>query len=138
MTVTTDHGPLAVVAEEELLTALMSRKEGSGEPIIEHPLLLAALMRRRRDRDEDDEPIIEHPLLLAALMRRPRRAFPSVAPRRRRFPADGQPRPARAACRARSVRPAASRVCPAGGSAGLSADQSRRRRLRGTRRRGSC
>jgi hypothetical protein len=48
-----------------LLAALMRRRRARGESLVEHPLLLAALMRRR---GEDDG--IEHPLLLAALMRR--------------------------------------------------------------------
>jgi uridine kinase len=88
MTVTTENSPLAGVAEEELLSALVSG-EGEEERGIEHPLLLAALMRRRhergngildhpiilaallrRHRGEEEEHGIEHPLLLAALMRR--------------------------------------------------------------------
>jgi hypothetical protein len=42
----------------------MQRREARGESIIEHPLLLAALMQRREARGES---IIEHPLLFAAL-----------------------------------------------------------------------
>jgi uridine kinase len=49
-----------------LLAALMRRRKERGESLIEHPLLLAALMRRREDDDEG----VEQPLLLAALMRR--------------------------------------------------------------------
>jgi hypothetical protein len=52
-----------------LLAALMRRRRERGESLVEHPLLLAALMRRRRE--EDDEGL-EHPLLLAALARRRR------------------------------------------------------------------
>ena len=70
MTVTAEHGPLAEIAEEELINAFMSR-DGDEERGIEHPLLLAMLMRHRRSEPED-EPMIEHPLLLAALMRRRR------------------------------------------------------------------
>ncbi|TVT16474.1 hypothetical protein FNH05_36655, partial [Amycolatopsis rhizosphaerae] len=44
-------------------------EEERGEGLIEHPLLLAALLGRR---EEQGESIIEHPLLLAALMRRRR------------------------------------------------------------------
>ena len=69
MTVTAEHGPLAEIAEEELINAFMSR-DGDEERGIEHPLLLAMLMRHRRS--EEDEPSIDHPLLLAMLMRRRR------------------------------------------------------------------
>src|SRR5258708_22130108 len=90
MTVTADYSPLAEMAEEELVSAFMSR-DADEERGIEHPLMLAAMMRRRHDRGEgmldnplllaalmrhrrgeDDEPSIEHPMLLAALMRRRR------------------------------------------------------------------
>ena len=70
MTVTAEHGPLAEIAEEELINAFMSR-DGDEERGIEHPLLLAMLMRHRRGESEDESPI-EHPLLLAMLMRRRR------------------------------------------------------------------
>jgi hypothetical protein len=52
-----------------LLAALLRRRRERGESLVEHPLLLAALMRRRR---EDDDEGLEHPLLLAALARRRR------------------------------------------------------------------
>ncbi|MEU6646469.1 hypothetical protein ABZ863_28535, partial [Saccharomonospora sp. NPDC046836] len=42
-------------------------EEEHAERMIEHPLLLAALLGRREERGES---LIEHPLLLAALMRR--------------------------------------------------------------------
>jgi len=51
MTVTAEHGPLAEIAEEELINAFMSR-DGDGDRGIEHPLLLAMLMRRRRGERE--------------------------------------------------------------------------------------
>ena len=70
MTVTAEHGPLAEIAEEELINAFMSR-DGDEERGIEHPLLLAMLMRNRRGESEEESPI-EHPLLLAMLMRRRR------------------------------------------------------------------
>jgi hypothetical protein len=43
MTVTTECSPLAEVAGQESLTALMSRRDADGEPGIERPVLAAAL-----------------------------------------------------------------------------------------------
>src|SRR5258707_15315227 len=70
MTVTADYSPLAEMAEEELVSAFMSR-DADEERGIEHPLMLAAMMRRRHDRGEG---MLDNPLLLAALMRHRRRA----------------------------------------------------------------
>jgi uridine kinase len=67
MTATTAERELG--AEELLLAEVMRGREEDGNSILEHPLMLAALMRRRRER-EDGGSILEHPLLLAALMRR--------------------------------------------------------------------
>jgi hypothetical protein len=63
MTVTTECSPSAEVAGEGLLTALMSGRDGDGEPGIKRPLLLDALMRRRRGREVG----IGQPVLAAAL-----------------------------------------------------------------------
>ena len=60
------EGIMTEVAEEELLSSLMGR-DGEDGPVIEHPLLLAALAQRHRDRGDR---LIDHPLMLAALMRR--------------------------------------------------------------------
>ena len=54
------------VAEEELVSSLMGREDEEG-PGIEHPLLLAALAHRHKDRGDR---LIDHPVMLAALMRR--------------------------------------------------------------------
>ena len=81
MTITEGGGPMTTDAETQgteaperegiehplLLAALLRRRRERGDSLVEHPLLLAALMRRR---GEDDDEGIEHPLLLAALMRR--------------------------------------------------------------------
>src|ERR1700731_5841 len=67
MTVTADYSPLAEMAEEELVSAFISRDGDEERGGIEHPLMLAALMQRRR-RDRGDG-IFDNPMLLAALMR---------------------------------------------------------------------
>jgi hypothetical protein len=53
-------------AAEELLTAFMG-KEDEDERAVEHPLLLAALMKRRQGRGET---LMENPVLAEALLGR--------------------------------------------------------------------
>jgi uridine kinase len=67
MTATTAERELG--AEELLLAEVMRGREDEGKSMIEHPLLLAALMRRRSERQEGGG-MMENPLLMAALMHR--------------------------------------------------------------------
>jgi hypothetical protein len=64
MTVATEYSPLAEMAEEELVNAFIGR-DGEEERIIEHPLLLAVLTRRRRGGSEGG---IGNPVLAGALL----------------------------------------------------------------------
>src|SRR6266496_2304023 len=61
-----------------LLAALMGRRRGREEGEGIHPLLLATLLSRRKEREEGEG--IQHPLVLAALMARRRERGEGIHP----------------------------------------------------------